>query len=70
MTVHLPEYLALQITAYKISPEDLERAVILMLEAYLKATTGTSGKFSADAKEFASRLIVENPDLFARLAKL
>ena len=70
LTLHLPEAIVQKIHVRGISSHQLTSIISLFLEAYLQEVGKADDAVWPDAAEFASRLIADNPELFAKLAKL
>jgi hypothetical protein len=70
LTIQLPNALVEKIKARGISPQQLSPMISLFLVAYFQEIDKAKEEIWPDAAEFATRLIAENPELFAKLAKL
>jgi hypothetical protein len=73
LTIELPDALAQQVQARKISPQRLERVLIRFMELYLEeadVVLETANPTWSDPAEFAHRVIANNRELFEELARI
>jgi hypothetical protein len=72
ITLEVPEALALQMDEQRVSEQELQAVLTVMLETWLAQRAGIAkpGRFSQSAIPFAKRLVAQNRALFEELAKL